>query len=1020
MDGVSSADRWVTSRREPQPRQSEGHQMVSLQTAHLVPTNPHQRDPRGIAVGEMCGSAPDVLGPTVVQLPRHHLGAVPAVPAVHDMSRMERPAGPPVAPLPGTQLPVAHFSQPVGQLPHLPVGHLPGPCISPPLSCSHSFTPSDSAGYSDDLPPPPRSAPSRALESSNAAVTGRAGSGSFVLSLLASENRWELFHFGDGRGTLEQQALDFLKEKRLKAALAPGLASKMRSMINAGLTRSSVDILGQKGSAEGWEGSGSVFKETFTTVDYIIFSLPPPPDYSYSSYSYGYPPPPHGYGYPPPMHPPPGYGAYGAPPPGHHPPPAYGYGPPPPGYPGQQWPQALALLAEAYGTSLANAISFSSALRALSEAWRRGTELLRCFGGSQLQGDVIMFNTAIGVTGNWQQAVHRFTCFDLEDLPANQRAIELLQCMTDFVKVGHQCKLEQCHQQHRKEAPGELFLAVAPTALWRLQRCDAAAGCHQLRCHRQCHYGAFGTMAGGSAAEPDAKSKFGREPGEHQWFDGGRWQRAAHILQEMLRHGPQADPITFNTALDGYAAATCWGDAVNLVEEMSRHKDFTSSGLISSFEQAAVWPHGLRVVNTVAVASAMCLCQRLEHWMDCLQLFQAMALHRLRPNELVYSAAMGAMATCSWHQSVMLWGRAKSQNSVDMILRSSVINTFQQSQHWRFALDLLPSPSASTVATCAVLGSAPWPQALQLFVPLAQQRLANLVASTAVTATACDADAGAVCPEVLAELQGRSYPPPGYPPPHGYWPPPPHMAGYGRDVSRSRSPRREGKYTCRFFIGIDNDNKFKVARRIIGGNGSNMKEIVRKSGDVAKLRLRGKGSGFAERDTGEESKEPLQLCISCPTHRGYDIARKCAEELLLGVYDEYEDYCSQNNLDVEMPTIRMTERHLTGEGSGAQGSGGASAPSGKRGNRRSQRKPKAATPAPKEEDVDRGEPPEGAPGVEEIEELISERNACRKRGEYSKADEIRDDLKERGVVLSDEKGAHGDGLTVTSWRYWHN
>jgi hypothetical protein len=42
---------------------------------------------------------------------------------------------------------------------------------------------------------------------------------------------------------LEQQALEFLREKRLKAALAPGLASKMRSMINAGLTRSSVDIV---------------------------------------------------------------------------------------------------------------------------------------------------------------------------------------------------------------------------------------------------------------------------------------------------------------------------------------------------------------------------------------------------------------------------------------------------------------------------------------------------------------------------------------------------------------------------------------------------------------------------------------------------------------------------------------------------------------------------------------------------------------------------------------------------------
>ena len=67
--------------------------------------------------------------------------------------------------------------------------------------------------------------------------------GNRLTGLDQGENRWELFHFGDGRGPLEQQALEFLREKRLKSALAPGLASKMRSMINAGLTRSSVDIV---------------------------------------------------------------------------------------------------------------------------------------------------------------------------------------------------------------------------------------------------------------------------------------------------------------------------------------------------------------------------------------------------------------------------------------------------------------------------------------------------------------------------------------------------------------------------------------------------------------------------------------------------------------------------------------------------------------------------------------------------------------------------------------------------------
>eukprot|EP00439_Symbiodinium_sp_Y106_P010476 s3948_g1.t1 len=272
----------------------------------------------------------------------------------------------------------------------------------------------------------------------------------------------------------------------------------------------------------------------------------------------------------------------------------------------------------------------------------------------------------------------------------------------------------------------------------------------------------------------------------------------------------------------------------------------------------------------------------------------------------------------------------------------------------------------------------------------------------------------------------HGYPPPPHgwhhPPPH-YWPPPPAHGypGYWpppREASRSRSPRRDGKYTCRFFIGIDNDDKFKVAKRIIGANGSNMKEIVKKSGDVAKLRLRGKGSGFAERDTNEESPEPLQLCISCPNQHGYEIARTCVEDLLLNVYDEYEDYCEEHGLECEPPIIRMTERHLAGDG--GSGGGGGSASNRPANNRGKRGKPKAkASAAPRVEDSDRGDPPDGAPSVEEIEQLISDRNACRKRGEYSKADEIRDDLKSRGVVLSDEKGAHGDGLTVTSWRYWH-
>lgn len=197
-----------------------------------------------------------------------------------------------------------------------------------------------------------------------------------------------------------------------------------------------------------------------------------------------------------------------------------------------------------------------------------------------------------------------------------------------------------------------------------------------------------------------------------------------------------------------------------------------------------------------------------------------------------------------------------------------------------------------------------------------------------------------------------------------------------------------------------------------------MKDIVARSGGEAKLRLRGKGSGFEERDTGAESTEPLQLCVSCPSQRGYDIARRCVEDLLWRVYGDYDTWCEEQGRSERAPKIRMTERHVE---AGAPGAGGEGRRRGGKG-----RKPKAIAAAPHrperdapQKDVDHGEAPENAPPIEEIEQLISDRNDARKNGDYKKADEIRDDLKSRGVVLSDEKGGHGHALGVTSWRYWH-
>jgi hypothetical protein len=103
------------------------------------------------------------------------------------------------------------------------------------------------------------------------------------------------------------------------------------------------------------------------------------------------------------------------------------------------------------------------------------------------------------------------------------------------------------------------------------------------------------------------------------------------------------------------------------------------------------------------------------------------------------------------------------------------------------------------------------------------------------------------------------------------------------------------KYTCRFDIQIDNDKEFHVARRIIGQKGANMKRIVKQSGYDAKLRLRGRGSGFLEGAQKQESQEPLHLCVSCKDYNGYKAAIEQVEQLLGEVYEEYREYCAMRN-----------------------------------------------------------------------------------------------------------------------------
>merc|ERR1712176_483561 len=93
-----------------------------------------------------------------------------------------------------------------------------------------------------------------------------------------------------------------------------------------------------------------------------------------------------------------------------------------------------------------------------------------------------------------------------------------------------------------------------------------------------------------------------------------------------------------------------------------------------------------------------------------------------------------------------------------------------------------------------------------------------------------------------------------------------------------------------------------------GAKGVNMKKIVKQT--EAKLRLRGRGSGYFEGASQKESNEPLQLCISCTSAEGYQLAVRQAEELLKRLYDEYRTFCRESGLPIPDLQINLSENQL--------------------------------------------------------------------------------------------------------------
>jgi len=120
------------------------------------------------------------------------------------------------------------------------------------------------------------------------------------------------------------------------------------------------------------------------------------------------------------------------------------------------------------------------------------------------------------------------------------------------------------------------------------------------------------------------------------------------------------------------------------------------------------------------------------------------------------------------------------------------------------------------------------------------------------------------------------------------------VATSSRRGGRGRNHGDAHKLQCQWIVGIEEDKKFGVVRKILGPKGENMKRVVNETG--VKLRLRGRGSKFLEGPENKESTDPLMLCLSAPSSATYSAAVTAVEAILNDVYAEYKSFCARAGL----------------------------------------------------------------------------------------------------------------------------
>lgn len=108
---------------------------------------------------------------------------------------------------------------------------------------------------------------------------------------------------------------------------------------------------------------------------------------------------------------------------------------------------------------------------------------------------------------------------------------------------------------------------------------------------------------------------------------------------------------------------------------------------------------------------------------------------------------------------------------------------------------------------------------------------------------------------------------------------------------------------------MENMPGFNLRAQVVGQGGAYVKHIQTETG--CRVQIKGRGSGFMEHSTGQESDEPMYLHVAGPQPEKVAQAKQLSEDLLASVRENYERFKAN-------PPPQRLESYTDGYGTDAQ------------------------------------------------------------------------------------------------------